>query len=269
MGANISINPNMSINQNSANYLKEKLEEAKNKQGFIGNLWNGFKELTNIGVSVSDCEGMLQKYQSGKISFEEAVEYIENFEKKQENVTDLAVNIGTGVAAIAATAGIPTAAPLIAIGAGVGAVAKAGIKFLDRATNNIKDDEYNLKSIAKDGISGAITGTTSAIPSSFFKNTKSTAVGRKLLFENGFKCGLACGSASGFAGYMTDVAFNDKEFDLKECAKTTILSGAIAAPIGGLVTAGVSNISGGLTEIQKDMASSTAKKVLSFEVKNM
>ncbi len=267
MGENaLTIHGNSFRENKQIKFLKEKLENVKNQQGFIGNLWNGFKELTTLGVSVSDCESMLQKYNSGKISFEEAVEYINNFEKKQENVTDLAVNIGTGAAAIAATAGMASA-PLLAIGAGVGAIVKTGIKFLDKSTNNIKNDEYNLKSIVKDGISGAITGTTSAIPSSFFKG-KNAAVSNSL-FKNGFKCGLACGSAAGFASYMTDVAFDDKEFDLKECAKTTLLSGAISAPIGGIVTAGTPSLAGGLTELQRDMASSTAKKVMSFEVKNM
>ena len=260
--SNISLQDGMFV-------LKNKLEYIKDEQGFLGNIWNGFKEVTTFGKSVSDCEKMLDKYNSGEISFEEAAEYIEDFKRKQDNATDLVANIGTGVAAIAATAGTAGIAPLLGIGAGVGAAVKTGIKFLDKATNKIENDEYDAKSNIKNMVSGAMAGATSAIPSSIFKNAHSASVGKRLLFENGAKCGLACGSASGFVGYMTDVALGDKEFDLKECVKTTALSGAFAAPVGGLVTAGASSISGSLSQVQQDMAASSAKKIGNYLERNI
>ena len=36
--------------------LLSKMEEVKDKQGFIGNIWNGFKEITGFGLSESDTE---------------------------------------------------------------------------------------------------------------------------------------------------------------------------------------------------------------------
>ncbi len=166
-------------NNSFANYqreyskLCERFKEVQDKQGAIGSIWDGVKNITGVGTSEVKCATMLEKFKNGDISFEEAAKYIEKYDVKQNDSTDLISNILTGVASIAATtvAGLMGGPilPILALGAGVGALTKTGLKFLDRATNNVKNDEYEAKLIAKDVISGAVTGATSAVPSGIAK----------------------------------------------------------------------------------------------------
>ena len=100
---------------------------------------------------------MLEKYKNGQISLEEAMEYIEDFEKKQENAVNLISNIATGIGSIAlattAVAGGPIGWGLaLAKGAPIGAAIKTGLKTLDRATNNVEGDELDGKELIKDAI---------------------------------------------------------------------------------------------------------------------
>ena len=138
------------VSSENLSYVETKLKEAKDKQGFLGNIWNGFKEVTNLGQSASDCDSMVKKFKMGKISFEEAVQYIEDFENKQDNMADLFSNVLTGTAAIAATvatSGVGTIglATALKIGAPVGAIAKTALGTVDRATNNVEGDEFDTK----------------------------------------------------------------------------------------------------------------------------
>ena len=266
-----------------AQFLEQKLEAIDDEQGILGNIWNGIKEFTTLGVSKSDCEGMLEKYKNGEISFEEAVNYLDEFDSKQETMSGLLSNIITGVGAIAvATMTAGTGLGFLAAfkaAAPVGAAIKAGVNFIDRATNDVEGDALDGKQIAKDAISGALTGTTSAVASGVGIGIRNAQLGTSVL--NGVKCGAICGSMSGAGSYLTDVAFGDKDFEFEELATNTLVSGATSATVGGIVggtmyggasllgTAGkeVSKTTGQI--IAQDSTSSSARKILGAEVKEM
>lgn len=235
--------------QEKSIFLEEKLEAIEDKQGVLGQTWNGIKELTTLGISQSDCEKMLEKYNNGEISFEEAIGYLDEYDSKQKNMSNLLSNILTGVGGIAvATAAIGTGpigwAFAFAKGAPIGAALKAGIGVIDRATNDVKNDEFDLKNISKDAISGALTGAASAVSSA-------SSVGYQALINNGALktgtlaadiakgalCGVECGAMSGAAGYMTDVAFGDKEFDFGDLTSTTLTSAFVSGTVGGVIGA--------------------------------
>ena len=88
------------VDSNQKLYLEQRFEEIKDKQGFLGNIWNDTKEFVGLGLSQSDCESILERYKNGKVSFEEAISYIENFEDKQDSMTSLLSNVITGIGAI-------------------------------------------------------------------------------------------------------------------------------------------------------------------------
>lgn len=265
--------------------LDAKLAEVKDKQGFLGSIWNGFKELTGVGQSGSDCENMAERYKKGEVSFDEAVEYIAKYDKKQKNMSDLGANIVTGVAAIATAtklAAVLTSGPIgwvsaLVFGAPVGAIVKAGVKLLDRATNNVKNDEFDAKQITKDVISGAITGTTSAVSSGVGVGIKAGKFG--LAVSNGTKCGVQCGALSGASSYATDVVFDkDKKFDFGEFAKITATSAFVSGTVGAAVGAGMYGLSDNVgQEVSKtirqtiidDSISSSSRKILGQAERNI
>ena len=289
------LNSNVSFTQNSHNaysyaqnkledssiFLKEKLESIKDKQGLLGKTWNGLKELTTLGVSENSCENMLDKYNKGEISFEEAINYLDDFDSKQETMSSLLSNILTGVGAIAfatMTAGTSLGfAASFKAGAPIGAALKTGINFLDRATNDVDNDAFDLKEITKDAISGAMTGTTSAVASGVGKGIADGKILTSII--NGAKCGAICGSMSGALDYTTNAVFDNEDFNFENLIGNTLLSGATSATVGAVVGAGMyggasllGNVGHEVTKntseiIAQDCASSTARKVLGAEVK--
>ena len=253
-----------------AEVLTSKLEEVNDKQGFLGSIWNGFKEITGAGVSKSDCENMVEKYKKGEISFDEAINYIEKFGKKQSTMSDLGANIITGVASIATATALMGSAALWALaflaGSPVGAVVKTGVKLLDRATNNVKNDALDGKQMLKDAISGAVTGTTSAVSSGVGLGIKAGKFG--LAVANGTKCGVQCGALAGASSYLTDVAFDkDKYFNMGDFVNNTVTSAFVSGTVGAGMY-GLSNNVG--KEVSKsikqtiidDATSSSTRKVL-------
>lgn len=273
-------------NNSSANKktqeLEEKLKEVQDEQGFLGKTWNGFKEITGLGLSNSDCEKLVDKYNNGEISFEEAVSYIEDFKSKQETMSELSANILTGIGAIAFATTALSAGPIgwvaaIAKGAPIGAALKTGIKTLDRATNDIEGDALDMKQMTKDAISGALTGTTSAVSSGVGAGIKAGKVGLSIL--NGAKCGTICGSVSGAASYLADVAFEeDKEFNTGELLKNTATSAFVSGTVGAVVGGGMYGLSSNVGKeatktlsqtIVADSSSSTARKLLGQGERNI
>ena len=278
-----------SANNLNAHYSKEYnalvnyYQNAKDKQGAIGDLWNGIKDLTGVGISENKCDSMLEKYKNGQINFEEAVKYIEKFDKKQNDSTDLIANILTGTASIATTTimgvmGGPLL-PILALGAGVGAVTKTALKLFDRATNDVKNDEFDVKTITKDVISGAVTGATSAVPSGIAQGIKTG--NKALAIQNGIKCGAVCGASAGAISYTTDVVLDNKEFNFGELAKSVGTSAFVSGTVGAGVGAGLYGIANakGIVgkEVSKtlgqtiasDSASSSARKVLAKAERNI
>lgn len=262
--------------------LENKLKEVQDEQGFLGKSWNCFKEITNLGLSNSDCEKLVDKYNNGEISFEEAVSYIEDFQSKQETMSELGANILTGIGAIAFATTALAAGPIgwiaaIAKGAPIGAALKTGLKTLDRATNNIDGDAIDAKEMTKDAISGALTGTTSAVSSGVGAGIKAGKIGLSIF--NGAKCGAICGGVSGAASYLTDVAFEDDvEFNtgelLENAATSAFVSGTVGAVVGGGMYGLSANVGKEATKtlgqtIVADSTSSTTRKLLGQGERNI
>lgn len=264
-------------------FLEETLENIQDKQGILGKAWNGIKEITTLGVSQSDCESMLEKYKNGEVSFEDAINYLEKYDSKQETMSSLLSNILTGVGAIAfstLTCGAGTAISwgvAAAMGAPTGAAIKTGVNLLDRATNEIEGDAFDVKQIAKDAISGALTGTTSAVTSGVGAGIRQGEFGTSVL--NGLKCGAICGAMSGAGNYLTDVAFQDEDFQFNKLASNTLISSATSATVGafvgGTMYGGASLLGTTGKEVTKttgqiivqDSASSSTRKILGTEAK--
>ncbi len=230
------------ISNSKTAFLADKLQNIEEEQGIFGKIWNGTKELTSLGTSQKDCQTMLKKFEQGKVSFEEAVEYLNSFEQKQQNMTELTKNIVTGVGAIAfATVSAGTGLGLVAAaqaGAPIGAGIKTVLGVIDRMTNNVENDALSAKDVVKDAVSGAITGTTSAVSSGIMKGIKEASVAVSV--KNGVKCGAMCGAISGSTSYLTDVALeDDKKFNFGELTTATATSSAISSLVGGSIGAGV------------------------------
>ena len=254
--------------------VKQKFQEIKDKQGFLGSIWNKFKEAAGCGFSEKDCAAELAKYDRGEIAYEEALASVNKYEKRQSNTSELVANILTGVAAIAAATCV-ISGPIgwlgaILVGAPVGSVVKTGIKMLDRATNNVEKDEFNKKQITKDVISGAVTGLTSAVSSGVGAGIRAGSL--KLAVSNGAKCGAKCGALSGASSYLTDVCLDeDKQFSFEDFASTTMTSAFVSGTVGGFVGLGMYGLSDNVgKEVSKsvqqtivdDSMSSSSRKIL-------
>lgn len=266
--------PDFATAKDKSIFLEASLYETKSEQGFIGKAWNGVKETFDAGLSESDCEDVVKKYKNGEVTFEEAINTVKDYKDKQSSMTDLFANIATGVASIALVTAAVSAGPIgwvtaLALGAPIGAAVKTGLKIADRATNNIKDDEFDSKAITKDVISGAVTGMTSAVSSGIGAGIKTGKL--TLSVKNGAKCGAICGGVSGAASYLTDVALDeDKHFNAGDFAKNTLtsafVSGTVGAAVGGTVFK-ISNADKLATQTVKqtivnDSVASSSRKIL-------
>ncbi len=223
---------------NNIDELYEQLDQVKSEQGIFSKGWNNFKEALNIGTSVEKCDDAIERYKNGEISFEEASMEIEEFSSKQKSSLNLFSNIATSVLAIGAvaavtvcTGGIGTAAA-IAIGAGTGAVTKAGFKLTDRSTNDIEGDALDGKQIAKDALSGAVTGGVAAAT----MGTAGSASGVKAAAKGCTETGIKTGAMAGSSNYVIDCAFDDdKDFNIKDFTVDTITSAAVGGTVGGIM----------------------------------
>ena len=152
--------------EKQAEELSSMLSDTEDKQGIVGSAWNSFKSFIGIGSSTKKCENAISDFKEGKISYDEAKAIISDFDSKQESSVNMFSNIATGVvvagvvASAVATGGLSLGA--VAAAAGVGGATKAGLKFADRATNNVKGDALDGKQIVKDGLSGAVEGVATA-----------------------------------------------------------------------------------------------------------
>lgn len=226
--------------------LNEQLAEIQAEQGFFSNSWNEVKEFIGVGATVEKCDEAIEKYKKGEMTFEEASAVISNFDVKQESSLNLFSNIATGVAAIVAAtaagaaivASGGTATPLVlaAVGAGTGAVTKASYKLTDRATNEKKGDALNGKQIAKDFLSGAVTGGIGAATMGTGSAGSSLGTSMAASAARSAKTGVITGTISGSSNYLIDTAFDeDKKFNTKEFLATTATSAAVGTAVGGIM----------------------------------
>lgn len=227
--------------------LEAKLDEIEKNNGTILGGWNSLKETLGIGSSAEKCDEAIEKYKNGEITFEEAETMINEYGAKQESSLNLFSNIATSIAAIgtvaAVTATIATGgllAPVaIALGAGSGALTKAGFKALDRATNEVEGDALNGKTLAKDALSGAVTGGVAV----WTMGTAGSANSVGQAIKGCTKTGVKSGAIAGAANYSIDCAFDEnKDFNAGDLAKTT----AESAIVGGAVGAIMGGVNGGL-----------------------
>ena len=146
--------------------LNQELKEAKDKQGGFGTVWNNIKNLTGAGLSTNDLNEEIEKFKNGETSYDEVLESIENFEKKQDCVVNIFSNIltstiaGAAITVCAASGGILAG---LAVGALVGGATNASFKILERTTNNIEGDAFDKKKIMEDTLFGSINGLATGI----------------------------------------------------------------------------------------------------------
>ena len=266
-------------------FLEKKLTSIQDEQGVLGNIWNGIKEFTSLGVSESDCINMLEKYKNGEISFEQAVDYLDEYDSKQENASGLLSNILTGIGGIAVATAAATTGPIgwglaFLKGAPIGAALKTGINFIDRATNDVEGDAFDAKQMTKDAVSGALTGAASAVSGASSLGYK--ALSSKGIVEagtiaadvvKGACCGMECGAMSGAGTYMTDVVLDDKDFEFDELLANTVTSALVSGTVGSVVGVGLNGLNktgfANFGTVTRDSISSSTRKVLGAETKDM
>jgi len=227
--------------------LEEKLKQAKDTNGFIGKAFNKIKEWTKIGIDAKECETIIDDYKNGKITYEEAEGKIEAYKNGQTNSVNTATSLVIGVATTAILASaVMTGGPSIGVGvlvaAGVGAVLKTGLKIADRATNNIKNDEFDAKQLGKDALSGVLDGAvsvgmmglgTSAVTLKTVTEQTAKQVVKTGIIQ-GAKAGAISGATMGVGNYSIEAAFEeDVDFKVKDFLETTAVSAAFGALLGG------------------------------------
>lgn len=285
--------------EESTEILEAQLQEFQDKNGYKMQLWDSLKSAVNAGANSEKCEESIEKYKKGEISFEEALAEIENYGKKQENSLNLFSNILTSFVAIGAatvvavaTGGAATPLVLAAVGAGSGAIAKAGTKLVDRATNKVENDAFDAKQIGKDMASGAVTGAIAQVTmgtgGSVFNASASAGKNIAKGAINSAKTGVKIGAISGASNYSIECAFEeDKKFNLEDLATATATNALVGGTVGGIVggTNGLLRAEGLLSsggaaiengqlahtsvkDIFANTGCSTAHKVLNNKIKN-
>ena len=167
--------------------LKKSSERKKN---LISKLTGGFVELSSP----------VDIYKQGKISFEEADKFINNYDKANKSTLNLSANILASLAAT--TVGIfagkkinsKYALPaVVAIGAAVGAIVRPAIKIFSRATNRTEHDAFDKEEIKKDIIAGSVNGALAGVNAGIGKEFTKKNVISKIGFEIGKQTLMALG----------------------------------------------------------------------------
>ena len=250
---------NCLTNSISDNYksLEEVFQKAQDKQGIIGQAWNGFKNLTNLGFGSDDVAAEIEQYKQGKITYEEALEAIESYEDKQDGAISLISNTLSGLL----TAGFAISTGGIGalfMGALVGGVANAGFKTIDRASNNVKNDALDVNEVVKDGLTGAVDGFVSAATAGLVKAPVAGQTIKeviKLGAIQGAKAGAITGAATGAADYTINTVADKEQFTIDGLVSTTAQNALSGVVFGGLF----GGISGGLA--QKKLSSTYKSEI--------
>ncbi len=162
----------------SVNSTEESLKETKSKQGIIGKLWDGFKNVTGIGAGSKKAEKSIEDYKNGKITKEEMEKAVNDYQEGQKQCVDMVADIASGIASFGAfslATGLGIAAApftggasigLVAAGFGIagaaGAAVKVGIKGIDSAIGGRKYDTLGYD-LATGGINGVFAPITAGI----------------------------------------------------------------------------------------------------------
>ncbi len=237
-----------------AKEMKAQLEKTKKKQGFIGKIWDGFKNLTGLGAGSNKVQKAIEKLEKGEISEEEAQKSLEKYQIGQKQCVDFVADMATGIIAVAGVAAAPfTAGASLAVtipaAMAIGAVAKPAIKGLDALSGG---REYSLKEGLKDAAMGAVNGglgiltagvgkaMTSGAKNIVMSATKECALstGKKVAIRvgaaaiGGSTSGAVYGGISSGTGYLIEGGSFDE--GLIDAVKTGAIGGAV---FGGLTGA--------------------------------
>ena len=204
--------------------LEEKEKKIKDKHGFLyikgksnarfllaGNI-NKFSPMKFTLASLK--ADAVELYKNGEISYENADKMLTRRGKFNDSTVNIISSIFTGL--LASTAGLAlkgkcksSMAAIVGITSLVGAVTNTGVRMLDRAFNNIKGDEFNPITVAKDALSGALNGMFSGLNIGIDGKNKGDSIltGKYVAKKAGFE-------ALKQAGFITaEKLFNYKEND--------------------------------------------------------
>jgi len=239
--------------------LKDQLKETKGKQGIIGKVWDGFKNLTGIGAGSNKAQKAIEKFEKGEITQEEAQKAVQKYQRGQEQAVDFVADVATGIISVAAVAaaGVTGGASLL-LATGVGAVVKPAIKGIDAISGG---REYSAKDFVKDVGTGAINGVlgiatagigkfaASGAKSVIMNATKGRVLsaGQNLAIKIGTKAlggstsgGIFGGITSGIDYVKNGGKFGDKGFF--EAVRNGFKAGAILGGITGGAMEGIDAI---------------------------
>ena len=251
-------------NTQNASALETQFETVQKEQGILGKAWDGIKNFFHIGLSSNDVKETIEQYKNGEISYEDVQSTIESFDKKQEGAVNIIANAATGLT----TAGIAVATGgigALAVGAAIGGATKAGLKTLDRATNNIEGDALDAKQIAKDGLTGAIDGAISTVTAGMIKapvagQTVSQAVKTGII--QGAKAGALSGAITGAGDYTAEAIFEeDVDFTIEglmgSTAQNAVAGGVMGGIMGGITSGFAQNKLNNQTQTNQNIQADT------------
>lgn len=187
------------LDSDEYSFLKEEIENTKDKQGLIGIVWDGFKNFTGMGAGSSKALQAVDDFKKGKISFNEMQKAIDDYKQGQNQCVDMVADIASGIAAfgtfsLATGAGI-VAAPftggaslgLVAAGFAVAGGAGAGVKTLIKGLDcAVGGREYTTLGydFATGGINGMFAPITAGI-GGFAGKTVANKLGVQAIKEGG------------------------------------------------------------------------------------
>lgn len=168
-------------NQTTADSLKEELNEIKEEQGVIGNLWDGFKNLTGLGAGSNKTEKIIEQFENGEITEEEAKSAVEKYKAGQEMAVDVVADMASGIISVGAFAlAAPTGGASLALGLGAAAAVGAGVKTGVKVTDAvIGGRDYGAKDLVHDTLTGAVNGLFAPVTNGIGASVTKT-IGKKL-----------------------------------------------------------------------------------------
>ena len=145
--------------------LQLVFENAKNEQGIIGKAFDKIKGFTGIGISSKKCQQYIDALKAGKVSYEEANSIVSQYSSKQKTALNILSGILTAAITMFSLKKGKDAAKLknVIAGMGIGAFVNSTLHVTDRMTNNIRNDVFEPKEVAKDAASGALIGAVGGV----------------------------------------------------------------------------------------------------------
>ena len=224
------------INAN-ARELYDELEQTREDQGIIGKLWDGFKNLTGFGAGSNKAQSAIEQYENGEISYEEALQKVENYKEGQETCVDVVGDIVSGIVAVGAFAlAVPTGGTSLIAGLGLAAAAGAGSKIAVKAGDAIIGGrEYSGKDLLYDSATGAVNGLFAPVTNGVGACVTKT-VGKKLgltVVKEGTKEAIEQGAKQGLKSIITQQGVDVIGGTFAKRAAATAAGMAIDGAIGG------------------------------------